>query len=178
MRIIGGTLKGRRFDPPPGLGIRPTTDRARESLFNILAHRFTIEDAAVLDAFAGSGAVTLEFLSRGAAHVTALEANRNTAAYFKQLLAEWGLANCRVMNTTAEKYLAETTDAYDYIFLDPPYALPQKFSLIDTILSRQLLRPDGQAVLEHPAHEQYDQHTGFTERRDYGLAAFSFFAQP
>lgn len=175
MRIIGGSLKGRRFDPPAGLGIRPTTDRARESLFNILAHRFTIEDATVLDAFAGSGAITLEFLSRGAAHVTAVEANRKTAAYLKQLLTEWGLANAAVVHAKAESFLATTTQTFDYIFLDPPYALPQKFSLIETILHRKLLRADGQAVLEHPVHETYDGQPGFTERRDYGLAAFSFF---
>ena len=175
MRIISGRLGGRRFDPPPGLGIRPTTDRAREALFNILAHRFEIAGARVLDSFAGSGAVALEFASRGAERVVATEANAKTARYLRQLVAQLQATECEVVHTRAEQYLAATGERFDYIFLDPPYALGSKRALVDLALDRGLLRPQGQIVLEHPSVERYDDHAALLERRDYGTSAFSFF---
>ncbi len=175
MRIISGRLGGRRFEPPDGLGIRPTTDRAREALFNILAHRFTLEGAAVLDGFAGSGAVALEFASRGAVRVVATEANAKTVRFLKGLFAQLDAPECVAVHSRIESYLATTAEHFDYIFLDPPYALGTKRQLVDLALERGLLLPEGQLVLEHPGVERYEDHPARIDRRDYGTSAFTFF---
>lgn len=176
MRIISGRLRGRRFDPPERLGIRPTTDRAREALFNILAHRFEIEGAVVLDAFAGSGAVALEFASRGAERVVALDAQAKVVSYLAELFAHFATPECNALHVRAEVFLANTPDTFDYIFLDPPYALGTKRDLVDVVFARGLLREGGQLVLEHPSVERYDEHPHCIARRDYGTSAFSFFS--
>lgn len=178
MRIISGLLKGRRIEPPPGLGIRPTTDRAREALFNILAHRLSFHGLRVLDAYAGSGAVALEFLSRGAAHVTLLEANPRVVTYLNQTAQKLGVTTqLLVMNTRAEAYLANPAAAHAYgaIFMDPPYAMAGKEQLVLTTLQNGWLLPGGQLILEHPVVENYSHMPQLQAMRTYGSTAFSWF---
>ncbi len=175
MRIIAGTLRGRRFNPPEGLGIRPTTDRAKEALFNILHHRFTIEGARVLDCYSGSGAIALEFLSRGAAHVTAVDMQRKATQYLENLLKALKLAQADVVTAQVEDYIAKTEKVFDYVFLDPPYALPAKDGLVNMLLARKCIAPEGQIVLEHPVSEDHSRHPHWADSRTYGLVAFTFF---
>jgi len=129
----------------------------------------------VLDAFAGSGGVALEFASRGAARVVALDAQAKTVRYLQGLFRQFEATECEAVLARAEVYVASTPERFDYLFLDPPYALGTKRQLVDTALERTLLLPDGQIVLEHPAVERYDEHPSLIDRRDYGTSAFSFF---
>lgn len=179
MRIISGTLKGRRIDPPQGLGIRPTTDRAREALFNILAHRISFHELRVLDAFAGSGAVALEFLSRGAAHVTLLEANARVVTYLNETFARLGVHSLvKLIHTRAEALLSNpvATNAYDVIFMDPPYAMAGKEHLLLSTLQNGWLLPAGHLILEHPVAETYLHMPQLKDTRTYGGTAFSWFS--
>jgi 16S rRNA (guanine966-N2)-methyltransferase len=180
MRVIGGHLAGRKFDPPTGLGIRPTTDRAREALFNILHHSVPLEGIRVLDLFAGSGALAIEFASRGAAQVDAVEKNRRTGEYLSRVLVEFGIQRIvRLHAMFADAFLSlpkpETSPGYDLCFLDPPYALGQKRDLVGRLFAEGFVAPGGQVVLEHPTGERYDSIATFREARPYGSSAFSFF---
>lgn len=179
MRIIGGRYKGRRFDPPASLGVRPTTDRAREALFNILAHRYVLEDALVLDGFAGSGAVSLEFASRGARQVLAVDRNPSAVKYIETLAKQLGIAEITVQVGDIINLLPRLAIAgsnpFDYIFFDPPYALPDKYRLVDTVFANHLLAEGGAVILEHPVSEHYAEFPHFAARREYSLSVFSFF---
>jgi 16S rRNA (guanine(966)-N(2))-methyltransferase RsmD len=178
MRIIGGQWRGRSLPTRKGAKYRPTTDRAREALFNALGHRIELTDARLLDLFSGSGALGLEAVSRGAA-VTAVELDNQTARYLRTLYAEWGLDSKRVLNRRAEVFLraaAQAAERWDVILADPPYAHGGKPELVVLMLS--CLAPDGWAVLEHPTGENYESVPGWVETRVYGQSAFSWFAKP
>lgn len=175
MRIIGGSLKGRRLAPPANLGIRPTTDMAREALFNILQHRVQLQGLVVLDLFGGSGAMSLEFLSRGAASVHTVELQRKVVQHLQRLRSEWKLEpTWHLHQADATAHVARQQPAtFGLIFLDPPYAWPGKTQLLQQCLP--LLQPHGLLILEHPTAEVYDHTPGFKERRVYGQSCFSFF---
>ena len=180
MRIIGGQLRGRQFTVPKRSSLRPSTDQAREGLFNLLQHRITLQDAQVLDLFAGTGAIGLECLSRGAAHATFVEQHRATARALQQRLADWGLAAQATVHTRpVAAYLAAAPAApFDLIFLDPPYALPGKAERLAQLLVPTWLAPEGLLVLEHAQSEASPPHPGLVDARRYGDSVFSFYELP
>jgi 16S rRNA (guanine966-N2)-methyltransferase len=148
LRIIGGRHRGRRLQFPSGVAIRPTPDRVRETLFNWLQPR--IADARVLDLFAGSGALGLEALSRGAAHVTFIEKDRRAGAAIAALTREWQEAGALVESGDALDWLEKASGTgFDIVFVDPPYDANLLGASLETLARRQLLRPDARVYVEH-----------------------------
>lgn len=155
MRVIGGILGGRRLKSIESPGLRPTTDRVRESMFNILESRIELEGAVVLDLFAGTGALGIEALSRGASHCDFVETNRRAATVIHENLESLGLADrALVLNRDALRHIHSTESVYDIIFADPPYAAPVFDRLVHEIFSHNLILPGGLFVLEHSGFMQ------------------------
>lgn len=177
MRIIAGSLKGRRLNPPTTLPVRPTTDMARESLFNILNNYVDYEDCSVMDLFAGTGAMSLEFVSRGAKDVTAIDINNQCTDFIKSSALQLGVKNLHVVRTDVFDLLKRAYKQFDIVFADPPYALEQLPQLPDLIFERDLLTEDGIFILEHPREFQFEDHPHFWQHRNYGKVNFTFFAQ-
>lgn len=177
MRIIAGSLKGRRLNPPTTLPVRPTTDMARESLFNILNNYVDYEDCSVMDLFAGTGAMSLEFVSRGAKDVTAIDINNQCTDFIKSSALQFGVKNLHVVRTDVFDLLKRAYKKFDIVFADPPYALEQLPQLPDLIFERDILTEDGIFILEHPREFQFVDHPHFWQHRNYGKVNFTFFAQ-
>lgn len=175
MRIVSGTLKGRRFTPPTQLKARPTTDFAKEGLFNLLSNRMELEDITVLELFAGSGSIGLEFISRGAAHVTGVEISAQHIGYIKKIAAELGVSNYYLQKADVFKYLERASGSYQVIFADPPYQLKELPTLPQLIIEKGLLTSDGIFILEHGKEHNFEDHPHFLEERKYGNVHFSFF---
>jgi 16S rRNA (guanine966-N2)-methyltransferase len=175
MRIIGGTLKGLRLNPPKGLPVRPTTDLAKEALFNILQHQIDFDDITVLDLFAGTGNLTYEFASRGAQQVLAVDRSVHCINYIKDTSRQHGLTNIKTFKADIFKYLQLETERYDLIFADPPYDLNQIPEISKIIFEKALLKPDGLLIVEHQSMQDLSNHPAFVEVRKYGHSSFSFF---
>lgn len=175
MRIIGGRYKGRKIDPPSDLKARPTTDFAREGLFNILSNRVDIESASILDLFAGTGSISYEFVSRGAANVHMVEKNARHLAGIKRIIRELGMENIRPIHIDVKAYLKTCRIKYDIIFADPPYDLSWLNELPDMVLEADILNEGGFFILEHPRSMSFSGHKSFFEHRNYGGVNFSFF---
>lgn len=177
MRIIGGKHRRRRFDVPKSFNARPTTDFAKENLFNVLQHLIDLEDADALDLFAGTGSITMELVSRGCRSVVAIEMRREHANFIRcvaQLLGESQAV--RILQTDAFRYLRQGGVAlFDFVFADPPYKLSEIADLPDIILSSGLLRPEAVVVVEHPATYNFTEHPAFVQHRAYGSVNFSIF---
>ena len=176
MRIIAGTLRGRRLNPPQNLPVRPTTDMARESLFNILHNYVDYEECAVMDLFAGTGAVSLEFVSRGAREVTAVDINAQCTDFIKQTSNHLSISNLHVVRADVFDLLKRANRRFDIIFADPPYALDGLASLPDIVFDKKLLTDDGIFILEHPREYSFEEHSHFWQHRAYGKVNFTFFA--
>lgn len=176
MRIIAGSLRGRRLNPPASLPVRPTTDMARESLFNILNNYVDYEDCSVMDLFAGTGAMSLEFVSRGAKEVTAVDINNQCTDFIKSCAQQFGVTNLHVVRTDVFDLLKRAYKKFDIIFADPPYAMENLVALPDLIFEHGLLADDGIFVLEHPREYQFEEHPHFWQHRHYGKVNFTFFA--
>lgn len=177
MRIIGGALKGRRVAPVKGWTGRPTTDFGRESLFNLLRSRVDIDGADVLDLFAGSGMVSLEFASRGAASVTALERDPKAVRHISSAFDQFDLDHCRALRGDVFQFVTRPITSFDIVFADPPYDLERLSELPALILGSGLLALDGLLILEHGERTHFEDEPGFIEHRHYGQVHFSFFAQ-
>jgi len=175
MRIISGTLKGRRIQAPANLPVRPTTDFAKESLFNVLNNRVDFDELNVLDLFAGIGGISYEFASRGA-NVLAIEQNPKCADFIKQTAEHLRIENVHVMRTDVFAYIAKTRQTFDLIFADPPYDLPTIDLLPSLIFEYNLLNPNGLFILEHSEKHDYSSVPKFSELRKYGKVHFSFFS--
>ena len=175
MRIISGQFRGRRLVPPKNITARPTTDFAKESLFNLLNNRMDFEGADMLDLFAGTGSIGLEFVSRGARSVTAVELAHTQQNFIISTCKQLGIHNLTVVRSDVFKYLNACALQFDFIFADPPYALPELPLLPNYIFEKQLLKTDGYFVLEHGKDYQFTQHPHFIEQRVYGSVHFSFF---
>ena len=175
MRIISGKHKGRVFEPPAGLPIRPTTDRAREGLFNILAHRYDIEGADCLDLFAGAGGVSFELLSRGAASVISVDKNYGCIDFIAKTLRKLDEPERNAIRDDVARFLKTTKNKFDLIFSDPPYALLGQVDMIRSVFEKQLLNEGGLLVWEHDAHTSFEHIPQHFETREYGKGAFSFF---
>jgi len=180
MRIISGKFGGRRFTPPAkNWPTRPTTDIAKEGLFNILQNYLDFEDIRVLDLFGGTGNHSYEFISRGCPDVTYVDKHGPAVAFVKKTAKELGIEDqLTVMRADVFKFMTLGTGDYDYIFAGPPYPLPNIDEIPDLIFSHQLLRPGGIHVLEHNQHYDFANHPHFHRVRNYGKTYFSFFENP
>ncbi|MBT8286119.1 MAG: methyltransferase domain-containing protein [Flavobacteriaceae bacterium] len=176
MRIISGTHKGRRITPPKNLPVRPTTDMAKEALFNILTNNYYFEEIKVLDIFAGTGNMSFEFASRGSKAVTSVDTHSGCISFIASKSEEWGFPIV-TKRMDVFKFLEKTREKYDLIFADPPYNISaDEFDLIHHIVfERDLLLADGSLVIEHAKKTDLSHLAHFTSVRKYGNSSFSFF---
>ena len=175
MRIIGGILKGLRLNPPTNLPVRPTTDLAKEALFNILLNKIEFEDIKVLDLFSGTGNISLEFASRGASEVVAVDRSIQCIHYLNDTSRQHKLTQIKTFKADVLKYLQIETEQYDVIFADPPYDLNQIPEIPKIIFDKNLLLPGGLLIVEHQSLQNLSSHPAFVEHRKYGHSSFSFF---
>ena len=176
MRIIAGTLKGRRLNPPANLPVRPTTDMAREGLFNILNNYVEFDECTVMDLFAGTGAMSVEFISRGVREVTAVDINNACTDFIKSEAQRLELRNLRVVRADVFDLLKRANRKFDIVFADPPYAIEGLETLPGLVFERQVLTDDGIFILEHPREYSFEEHPHFWQHRNYGKVNFTFFA--
>lgn len=176
MRVISGIYKRRRFDVPHTFKARPTTDFAKENLFNVLTNYLDFEDdVRALDLFAGTGSISIELLSRGCAQVISVEKDRDHYAFICKVMRELGTPNSLPLRGDVFKYIRSCREQFDFIFADPPYELPGLETLPDLIFECNLLKPDALFVLEHGKKNNFENHPHFLEQRTYGSVHFSFF---
>ena len=175
MRIIGGSLKGLRLNPPKNLPVRPTTDLAKEALFNILLNQIEFDNINVLDLFSGTGNISLEFASRGARQVVSVDRSVQCIHYLKDTARQHKLEQIKTFKADVLKYLQLETDQYDLIFADPPYDLNQIPEIPKIIFEKNLVAPGGLLIVEHQSMQNLSQHPAFIEHRKYGYTSFSFF---
>jgi 16S rRNA (guanine966-N2)-methyltransferase len=176
MRIISGKWGGRRIKPPANMPhTRPTTDIAKEGLFNILQNRMDFTGIKTLDLFGGTGAISYELASRGAADQIIVEKDNAMHAFIKQNLDMLGAENYRLLKMDVFAFLNSCNEQFDFIFAGPPYALGSIDELPKIIVERKLIKPKGFFVLEHTPRNQYEKFPGFSFVRNYGSTLFSFF---
>ncbi len=175
MRIITGKYKGRRFDVPHSFKARPTTDFAKENIFNVLNGYMDFEGSSALDLFSGTGSISLELVSRGCASVISIEADRDHHAFIRQCLARLGSDTCIPIRGDVFRFIRSCKQRFDFIFADPTYALPNLAEIPSIIKDKKLLKPDGIFVLEHGKTNSFEDEPGFLEHRSYGSVNFSLF---
>lgn len=176
MRIISGQFKGRNIIPPKNLKARPTTDFAKENLFNILNGMIDYEECDVLDLFSGTGSISYEFASRGAASITSVEINRVHWSFISKTMKDLQVENSFVVNANVFLYLKSCTKQFDVIFSDAPYDLKVSLDVIDLVKEKQLLKPGGILIFEHSDQVKLEDREGFQQHRSYGSVNFSFFS--
>lgn len=176
MRIISGTHKGRRLTAPKNLPVRPTTDNAKEGLFNILNNRFYFDDIKVLDVFAGTGNISFEFASRGVTDITSVDAHFGCVKYIRQIADQFSFPIATVKSDVFA-YLEKCNVDFDLIFADPPYdyTLDRFKELVDSVFKNSVLSLEGLLIIEHPKQTDLSEIDGFQESRRYGGSVFSFF---
>jgi 16S rRNA (guanine966-N2)-methyltransferase len=174
LRIIGGKYKGRPF-ASKDYNARPTTDFARESLFNILNNYFFFEQVKVLDLFSGTGGISLEFASRGCDAIELVENDYKNYSLICDELKNLGIKNIKPIKADAFKFLNSCKSKYDIIFADPPYDMKNIETLPDLVFNKLLLNPEGWFVLEHSKYFHFKEHSHFKEERKYGAVHFSIF---
>jgi 16S rRNA (guanine966-N2)-methyltransferase len=176
MRVVSGKLKGRRFSPPSSFKARPTTDQARESLFNILNNLIDIRDQVVLDLFGGTGAISYEFASRGCCSVTSIEKNYTHFKFIQKTASDFNLTpRLKVIKADVFKFISRKQGKFSLIFADPPFNLPQIPELPSLILNSGMLAPQGLFILEHGPNYNFNNEPFFWQMRRYGKVNFSFF---
>lgn len=175
MRIISGTYRGKQIHPPKSFKARPTTDFAKEGLFNILLNHFDPEDLDVLDLFAGTGSITYEFASRGARSVVAVEMNQENHHFIRKTCEELQMDQVTMIRGDVFRYIRKPYQSFDIIFADPPYDHIRLESLPDLILDTEILANKGWFILEHPGSSSFTAHPRFLQHRKYGGVNFSIF---
>jgi len=185
MRIITGKYKGRHFDIPRSFKARPTTDFAKENIFNVLNGYLDFEDATALDLFAGTGSISLELLSRGCSQVVSVEADRDHHRFIQQCIAKLlpqgeknageGAPSAIAIRGDVFRFVKSCHQQFDFIFADPPYALKELPTIPDLIFTHQLLKENGVFVFEHGKNNDFSSHPHFVEHRSYGSVNFSIF---
>ena len=175
MRIISGRYRGRTIQPPRNLRARPTTDFAKENLFNVLVNIVDFEEVDVLDLFSGTGSISYEFASRDARSVTSVELNSVHHNFIRQTARELGFDNFYAVKANAFLYLKSCAKQFDLIFLDAPYDLEGSEEVVKLVFERELLREDGILIFEHSKDKDFSQHENFWQLRSYGSVQFSFF---
>ena len=178
MRIIAGIYKGRVLETVRDLSVRPATSRVRETLFNMLVHRLDFGGLCVLDAFAGSGSLGFEALSRGAEHVTFVETDRKAAAMIDATARKFGCSDAvDIVEADALSYMQSTRDRFGVIFADPPYAFEQTHAIPDVVFRETMLQPDGYLLVEHASSLRFEEGTSYStgpEKR-FGRTVVTFF---
>lgn len=178
MRIISGTLKGRKLSLPKGVETRPTTDRVKESLFSVIEARRGLKEAEVLDLFAGSGGLSFEAISRGAKKATLIESNNKLANHLKATAKELEIGDkVVVLGTAVEAFIRGTNQKYDIIFCDPPYRWPYAHKVIEAVLENEWLTDGGWLVLEHDQRQLFTDHPHCVYSKPYGNTMISIFLQ-
>ncbi|WP_190808351.1 RsmD family RNA methyltransferase [Flagellimonas sp. S3867] len=178
MRIISGRYKGKRLIAPKKLPVRPTTDMAKEGLFNILNNRFYIDELKVLDLFAGTGNISFEFASRGAMNITAVDSYAGCVQYINKISRELDFSiSC--IKSDVFKFLERTQEKANLIFADPPYNFEedQFHKIADLVFEKKMLLEDGLLIIEHSDRTDLSNNPHFVEFRKYGGSVFSFFEQ-
>ena len=177
MRIISGKYKSRRFDVPKSFKSRPTTDFAKENLFNILSNQLDWEEVNALDLFSGTGSISFELLSRGCKEVVCVEKDAAHYAFIKKVRTELQEKNMVPIKGDVFKFIETCQQTFDFIFADPPYALSELSKIPEMILSKSLLNENGIFVMEHPKEYDFSALPLFTQKRVYGSVNFSIFIQ-
>lgn len=178
MRIIGGEHGGRKFNPPSNMPYtRPTTDIAKEGLFNVLQHKLDFESLKTLDLFGGTGSISYELASRGVPDLTIVEKDNAMFDFIKKTSATLRLENFKVIKMDVFKYILQCTERFDLIFAGPPYALTTIDDLPKLIFEKKLLTKDGRFVLEHTPRNDYKDFPFFVAERNYGTTVFSTFVE-
>lgn len=176
MRIISGKFGGRKINPPAKMPYtRPTTDIAKEGLFNILQNRISFNPLKTLDLFGGTGSISYELASRGATNLTIVEKDATMYSFIKKNTELLGIENCKVFKLDIFNFLNSCSEEYDFIFAGPPYALNTIDEIPKIIMEKKLLAKDGYFVLEHTPRNNYETYKGFSFVRNYGTTLFSFF---
>lgn len=175
MRIIRGKFGRRRFDVPTNISARPTTDFARENIFNVLENLTDLEDAECLDLFAGTGAISFEFLSRECRHVTAVEKAATQWRFISQVAQRLNVDNFTLIRGDVFRFVATCSQKYDVIFADPPYDLPRFGEIPELILNSRMLREGTIFIIEHSRNFDFSSLPHFLEHRTYGSVNFSIF---
>ena len=177
MRIIGGTYKGKQIIAPKNLPVRPTTDFAKEGLFNILNNKVDFEGLMVLDLFCGTGNISLEFASRGAQKIYAIDKHSPCLNFVKDTSKTLKLSSIITDRADVFKYLEKSHSTFDVIFADPPYELENIAEIHDLVFTHNLLNEDGWLIIEHGQRTDLSAKKNYVETRKYGNVHFSFFAQ-
>ena len=175
MRIITGRYKGRHFDIPRTFKARPTTDFAKENIFNVLTQYVDFDGATALDLFSGTGSISLELLSRGCQQVVSVEMDRDHHRFIQDCLKKLDTKACIPIRGDVFRFLKSCKQQYDFIFADPPYALKELPEIPDLVIGRQLLKDGGIFVFEHGKDHDFSAHPHFLEHRSYGSVNFSLF---
>ena len=175
MRIITGQYKGRHFDIPRTFKARPTTDFAKENIFNVLNGYIDFDGITALDLFSGTGSISLELVSRGCARVVSVEADRDHHAFISRCLKKLGTDACTPIRGDVFRFLKSCRQQFDFIFADPPYALKELPQIPDLVFQKDILAPEGIFVFEHGKDNDFSSHPRFVEHRAYGSVNFSIF---
>jgi len=178
MRIVGGKYRNRRIHPPPGIDARPTTDFAKEGLFNVLHHSVPLEGIRVLDLFAGTGNISLEFLSRGAAEVVSVEKDRKLVEHIQRMAIGLGEKAWRTVRADVFTFLTTHRGRYDIVFADPPFHLEGIERIPTLVFDAGLLEAGGLLIVEHSERTDLGALPGHQRTRAYGTIHFSFFQPP
>ena len=176
MRIISGIHKGKRLQAPKNLPVRPTTDFAKEGLFNILRNQYDLGSTDVLDLFAGTGNMSYEFGSRGTSYIVSVDAHYGCVKFIRQTAEQLELP-IQTVKSDVVKFLSAIPETFDIIFADPPYDFSAETiaEMTAIIFERNLLKPEGVCIIEHAKHTDISQLDQWTEARKYGSSVFSFF---
>lgn len=175
MRIIGGKYKGRIFKPNRKFNARPTTDLAREGLFNILENQYHFSTKNALDLFSGTGSIGYEFVSRGCKLVTFVEKNYQHYRFIQQVVESLKIENAQVFKTDVFRFINKTHEKFDFIFADPPYNFQFFFEIPESIFESGILAEKGLLIIEHPVEINFSESRNFSGHRKYGKVNFSFF---
>lgn len=175
IRIISGLYKGRRLKAPKSLPVRPTTDRAKEGLFNILRNRIDFDQVSALDLFCGTGNLSFELASRGCEKVTAVDSNRNCIRFVEETAEKLGTESIVAVRSDVQQFLNRTGQKFDLVIADPPYDFDDYEGLVSLIMDKSILDTDGACAIEHDSRITLETLPGFSESRRYGNSSFSFF---
>jgi len=175
MRIIGGKYKGRIFTPDKRFSSRPTTDLAKEALFNILTNRYDFAGLKILDLFSGTGSIGYEFISRGAETVTFVEINHLHIRFIRKVTEKLGINNIKIIRNDVFRFLNNCREKYDIVFADPPFDLSGLSAIPGAVFESGVLNENGLFILEHTKNYDFSHNHQFTELRHYGKVHFSFF---
>ena len=175
MRIITGIYKGRHSDIPRSFKARPTTDFAKENIFNVLTQYVDFDGVEALDLFSGTGSISLELVSRGCQTVVSVEMDRDHHRFIQECLKKLNTKACIPIRGDVFRFVKSCRQQFDFIFADPPYALKELPQIPDLVLQKGILKEDGIFVFEHGKDHDFSEHPNFIEHRQYGSVNFTLF---